>query len=181
MTTLKSDRIKLRPWKPGDEKSLVEYANNRNVSKNMRDRFPYPYTLKDAEGWIAFAGNESPIINFAIEFNGEAVGGAGLVLGTDIYRRSSEIGYWLGEPHWGKGIATEAVKLLTDYAFVRFNLVRIFANVFEYNVGSAKVLEKAGYTLESRMKKSVVKDGVVFDQLAFVKLAAPAASVDSKI
>ena len=166
--TLSTDRIALRAWKPGDEASLVKHADNRKVSINLRDRFPFPYTMKDAQWWVGFASQPQPLQNFAIEFQGEAIGGIGLILGEDVFRRSAEIGYWLSEAHWGKGLMTEALKLMTPYAFQTFDLTRIHAGVFDWNPASGKVLEKAGYALESRMKKSVVKDGQVLDQLVYV-------------
>ncbi len=110
---LELSRCTLRPWRVGDEASLVRYADNRNVSRNMRDRFPYPYTAADADGWIKKAGAEKPATSFAIVVDGAAVGGVGIELGTDVFRRSAEIGYWLGEPFWGRGIATEALRAMT--------------------------------------------------------------------
>ncbi len=162
--------MKLRPWRPGDEPSLVKYANNRKISINMRDRFPFPYTQADAESWIKLANETDPVENFAIEFENQAVGGIGLMLGTDIYRKSAEIGYWLGEPYWGKGLMPEAVKRMTEYGFETFGLNRIFAGVFESNSASARVLEKAGYAFEYRTAKSVYKEGRYLDQLFYVKL-----------
>jgi RimJ/RimL family protein N-acetyltransferase len=162
--------VSLRGWRADDVPSLVKYANNRDVAKNLRDRFPFPYTQKDAEEWIAFAAARDPLEHLAIEVEAHAVGGVGLILGTDIARRSAEIGYWLGEPWWGRGIATRALQLATDYAFANFDLVRIFAGVFEGNPASARVLEKAGYTLESRARKAVFKEGRVLDQLNYVMI-----------
>lgn len=163
-------RLVLRAWMPGDEESLVKYANNRKVSIHLRDRFPHPYTLKDAQGWIAFAGSAQPIINFAVELDGQAVGGIGLMPGEDVFRRSAEIGYWLGEPFWGQGLMVEAVQAVTKYAFEHLDFVRLHAGVFDWNPSSARVLEKAGYVLESRMKKAVFKDGQFLDQLMYVSV-----------
>jgi [ribosomal protein S5]-alanine N-acetyltransferase len=171
MTVLNSEKIGglfLRPWSTKDRDSIVKYANNRNVSINLRDRFPYPYTLKDADYWIEIANSHRPICNFAIEADGHAVGGIGLVLGEDVFRCTAELGYWIGEPFWGRGIATEAVKLATEYGFSQFNLVRIHAGAFSSNPASARVLEKAGYLLEARMRKSIIKEGKILDQLNYV-------------
>lgn len=157
----------IREWRPGDEDSLVLHANNRNVSRNLRDAFPYPYTLADAKNWIETAGSADPLTSFAIEVDASAVGGIGIVLKDDIYRKSAEIGYWLGEEFWGRGIATEAVEVMTDYAFSTWDLCRISAGIFEWNPGSGRVLEKAGYQFEGRLRAAVTKDGETIDELIF--------------
>jgi RimJ/RimL family protein N-acetyltransferase len=163
----------LRPWKAGDEESLVRNANNRAIWRNLRDAFPHPYTLADAKHWIEIANPTSPPCNFAIVVAGEAVGGIGLILKDDVFRRSAEIGYWLGEDFWGRGIVTEAVRAVTDYAFDTFDICRVYAGVFEWNPGSMKVLEKAGYEFECRMKKSATKDGQTIDELIYVMIRDP--------
>ena len=157
----------LRPWQSGDEASLVKHANNRNIWRNVRDRFPYPYTMEHALTWIELSKRVQPVTNFAIVVNGAAVGGIGLILKDDIYSRSAEIGYWLGEEFWGRGIVTEAVRALTDWAFLNFDLCRIYAGVFEWNPGSMRVLEIAGYQLEARLRKRVTKDGQTIDELIY--------------
>ena len=157
----------IRPWRPGDEESLVANANNHKVWRNLRDRFPHPYTIDDAREWIRHMGEESPQTNFAIVVDGEAVGGIGLVLNGDIYRCSAEIGYWLGEAFWGRGVMTEAVRALTQWAFDNFNLSRIYAGVLEWNPASIRVLEKAGYQFEGRLRKAVVKQDLVMDELVY--------------
>jgi len=164
---LKLSRCTLRPWRAGDGASLVRYANNRNVSGNLKDRFPFPYTAADATAWIAHASGQMPIVNFAIVVDGEAVGGTGIELGADVFHRSAEIGYWLGEPFWGRGIATEALRAMTEYAFAHFDICRLEAGVFEWNPASARVLEKNGYVLEARLRRSAIKDGVITDQLQY--------------
>jgi len=160
-------RSTLRAWREGDDASLVRHADNRNVWRNLRDRFPSPYTAADAKEWIRAAGAESPVANFAIVVSGEAIGGIGLRLGTDIFRRSAEIGYWLGEPFWGRGIATEAVRAVSQYAFESFDLCRLEAGVFEWNPASMRVLEKAGYSREGRTRLSVTKDGRTGDHVLY--------------
>ena len=165
---LTTNRIILRPWNAGDEASLIRYANNLKVAINLRDRFPHPYTATDARNYISIASQGTPLTNFAIEFENEAVGSIGIVLGEDVYRRSAEVGYWLGEPFWGQGIATEALSLIAPYAFQAFSLTRLYAGVFENNPASGRVLEKAGFTLESRMRKAVVKEHQIMDQLLYV-------------
>lgn len=164
---LKLSKSILREWKTGDEESLVQHANSRAIWRNLRDAFPHPYTLADASHWIEVANPTTPITNFAIVVDGAAVGGIGLVLKDDVFRRSAEIGYWLGEQFWGRGIVTEAVRAVTDYAFATFDLCRVYAGVFEWNPASMRVLEKAGYGLECRMRKSVTKDGQTLDELIY--------------
>jgi ribosomal-protein-alanine N-acetyltransferase len=164
---LKLARCTLRPWRVGDEGSLVRYANNRNVSRNLKDRFPFPYTAADAVEWIRQASTQAPVTAFAIVVDGSAVGGAGIELGTDVHRRSAAIGYWLGEPFWGRGIATEVLRALTEYAFTTFDICRLEAGVFDWNPASARVLEKAGYTLEGRARRAVLKDGRLGDRLLY--------------
>jgi ribosomal-protein-alanine N-acetyltransferase len=160
-------RCTLRPYRRDDEPSLVRYADNWNVWRNMRDRFPYPYTAADAREWTTRVSAQAPVANFAIVVNGEVVGGIGIEPGTDVFRRSAEIGYWLGEPFWGRGIATEALRAMTAYAFEHFDICRLEAGVFDWNPASARVLEKAGYTLEGRARLAVTKDGRTGDRLLY--------------
>jgi len=162
----------LREWRRGDEESLVRHANNVNIWRNLRDSFPHPYTLADAKHWIEVANPGAPITSFAIVVEAEAVGGIGLVLWEDVFRRSAEIGYWLGEEYWGRGIVTEAVRAVTEYAFANFDLCRIYAGVFEWNAASARVLEKAGYEFECRLRKSITKDGRTVDELIYTMIRA---------
>jgi ribosomal-protein-alanine N-acetyltransferase len=164
---LKLTRSTIRDWREGDEASLVRHANNRKIWQNVRDAFPHPYTTMDAEDWIRKASSDDPITSFAIEVDHAAVGGIGLVLQTDIFRRSAEIGYWLGEDYWGRGIVTEAVKAFTVWGFANFDLSRIYAGVFEWNPASSRVLEKAGFEFEGRMKKAVTKEGRTGDELIY--------------
>lgn len=160
----------VRSWLPGDEASLVKYANNRNISINLRDAFPFPYTSAHARNWIQLASGQQPETSYAIATREEAIGGIGLRLGEDVFRRTAEIGYWLGEPFWGMGIATRAVMAVTDFAFSEFDLDRIFAHVFEWNPASARVLEKAGYCLEGRLRKSITKEGKTIDRFLYAKI-----------
>jgi len=118
---LKLARCTLRPWRVGDETSLVRNANNRRVWHNL-SRLPHPYTRQDADAWIARASTHVPVVDFAIVVDGDAVGGIGVELGRDVFLRSAEVGYWLGEPYWGRGIATEALRAVTEYAFATFGL-----------------------------------------------------------
>lgn len=164
---LKAGNWTLRPWRPGDEAALVKYANNRNIWINLRDVFPHPYTASDAAEWVQAQKDQDPVLHFAIANAHEAIGGIGLTLGDHDHRRSAEIGYWLGEPFWGKGIATEAVRVLVEYAFANFDFARLYAYVKEWNPASMRVLEKCGFQLEGRLRKSIVKDGQTIDQLLY--------------
>ena len=158
---------RIRSWQLGDAPSLARHANNRKIWLQVRDRFPYPYTLEAAEHWVTLAPAADPETQFAMEVDGEAAGGIGVFLQQDVERYSAEIGYWLGEAHWNRGITTAAVRRFTDYAFERFGLCRLYANVFETNPGSCRVLERAGYQLEGRLRQAAVKDGQVLDGLLY--------------
>ena len=155
----------IRSYQPSDAETLAKYANNRKIWLNLRDGFPHPYTTDDAKNFISMAMSKNPETYFAICTKTEAIGGIGYSLHTDIERKSAEIGYWLGEPFWGKGIVTDALKTLTQYAVNTHGLYRIYAVPYETNKASFRVLEKAGYQLEGRMRKSAIKDGKVIDQL----------------
>ena len=172
MAEITLDRSALRPWRRGDEASLVRHANNRRVWINLVDLFPHPYTLDAARWWIETGSRMEGRVAFAIVVDGEAAGGIGLERGGDVYRGTAEIGYWLGEAHWGRGIATEALRAVTSWAFATLDLVRLEAGVFEWNPASARVLEKAGYTLEARHRKAVTKDGRTIDRLLYARLRA---------
>jgi len=160
-------RCRLRPYRDGDRTSIARYANNRRIWINLRDRFPHPYTLADADAWIRQVAGQDPPTQCGIEVGGEAVGGIGITLQDDVHRHSGEIGYWLGEPFWGRGIMSEAVRAFTAYAFATFDVCRVYATVFEWDLASARILEKAGYVLEGRLRKSVTKDGRTVDQLMY--------------
>lgn len=155
-----------------DADSLVHHADNINVARQLRDRFPHPYTRADARAFIEQVLPANPQTNFAIEADGGAVGGIGFVPGTDVERFSAEIGYWLGEAFWGRGIATDALLLVTGYAFTRVNMLRLFALPFADNVGSARVLEKAGYAREGLLRHSSVKFGQPRDQLIYARISS---------
>jgi len=157
----------VRSWEWRDRDALVRHANNRKIWINLRDHFPYPYTDEDARDWLASIVRREPENNFAIDVAGEAVGGIGFTVQPDVGRRSAEIGYWLGEEFWGRGIATDALIAMTHHVFANYDVCRIYAYVFEWNRASARVLEKAGYTLEGRLRKSVTKDGQTIDNLIY--------------
>lgn len=167
---LEGSKCCVRPWRESDVASLVTHADNINVAKHLRDRFPNPYTTKDALGFLRHAIASTDPSNLAIEVNGAAVGAIGYVRGNDVERYSAEIGYWLGEAHWGAGIATEALALLTTYVFIEVNLLRLFAVPFFDNLGSIRVLEKAGYVREGLLRASSVKYGVPKDQVLYARV-----------
>jgi len=147
--------------------SIVRHANNRKVWLTLRDRFPHPYTRVDAQNWIQISLSNRPETNFAIDLFGEAIGGISFDLKTDVERYSAEVGYWLGETFWGRGICTAALKAATPYALKTYNLKRIFALPFIENIASIHVLEKADYHRECIMRRSAFKDGRFVDQVLY--------------
>lgn len=157
----------VRSFRETDAVELARHANNRKVWLQLRDRFPHPYTIDDARGFIAFARGANPETAFAVTVDDLPVGSIGAVLGEDVERCSAEVGYWLGESCWGRGIATRVLVGFTGYAFATYGLERLFAVPLAANTASCRVLEKAGYRLEGRMRRSAVKDGVVHDQLLY--------------
>ncbi len=157
----------LRPWQLDDAPSLVAQANNRRIWRNLRDGFPHPYTLADADRWLVVANKFDPPQNFAIVLHGAAVGGIGLLTKEDVYRRSAEVGYWLGEEYWGQGVMSQALPAFVDYAFERFDVCRLYAGIFAWNPASGRVLEKAGFQCEARHRSAITKDGATTDELIY--------------
>ena len=157
-------RAVVRSWQPSDTRAIVRHANNRQVWLMLRDQCPHPYSERDSARFIAHVRTQQPETSFAIEVDGEAAGGIGLKLQTDIERVSAEIGYWLGQDYWGRGICAEAVRAVTAYAVDAYGLTRVFAVPFAHNPASCRVLEKAGYVLEGTKRRSAIKDGRVCDQ-----------------
>lgn len=154
----------VRSWDSADATAVATHANNHAIWLNLRDRFPHPYTRNHAVSFIHRVKMNRPETTFCIEADGEAVGGIGFMLQHDIERVSAEIGYWLGERYWGRGICTEALRALTKYAIESHGLTRVFAVPFSHNAASCRVLEKAGYVLEAHLRRSAIKDGQVRDQ-----------------
>jgi RimJ/RimL family protein N-acetyltransferase len=162
--------FKLRKWNEADLDSLVKYANNCNVAKWLTNSFPYPYTREDGKAYLAVIENDNPVKVFAIEVNGgETVGSIGIFPQADIHEKSAEIGYWLAEEYWGQGIMAQAIQEIVAYGFRTFDVVRIFARPFSTNLNSQRVLEKAGFTLEARLKKALFKNGEFMDELIYAK------------
>ncbi len=159
-----------RNLKPDDTSMMVLMANNERVSRNLRDGFPHPYTLKDAENFIHLVETGQMGHVLAIEYQGNYVGNIGLIPGQDVYHKSAELGYFIGEPYWNKGITTVAVTLMTDYCFTVLKLVRVWAGVFEYNTASQRVLEKCGFTREAVYRMAVVKNGIIWDEIRYARL-----------
>jgi ribosomal-protein-alanine N-acetyltransferase len=157
----------IRDWRMEDAPSIAKYANNRKIWINLRDAFPYPYSLQDAESFISRVIEASPITVFAIATQSEAIGSIGLMVGKDVHRYTAEMGYWLAEPFWGKGIMTQAVKSMTSYAIRNLKLHRIFAEPYSTNPASVRVLEKAGFICEGILRSNVFKDGNVLDQFLY--------------
>ena len=160
--------IILRPWSVKDARQLAEIADNKKIADNLRDGFPNPYSVSDAREWldITLLENNPPRF-FAITFNKELAGSIGLVTKSDIYRKNFEIGYFLAEKFWGKGIATKAIKAGTSYAFKDFDIVRVFAEPFSDNTGSRRALEKAGFILEATLRRNVIKNGIIKDSCIY--------------
>jgi [ribosomal protein S5]-alanine N-acetyltransferase len=159
----------VRPWRASDVDALVRHANDAEVARQLRDRFPHPYTRDDAVAFIRHAVEERAG-NLAIEVDDEAVGAIGFIPGSDIERFSAEIGYWLGRHFWGRGIVTDALRTLTEHVFAERNLLRIYALPFADNAASARVLEKAGYEREGLLRSSSVKDGMPRDQWLYARI-----------
>lgn len=164
---VKREDYALRRWRPTDARHLAKHANNINIWNNVRDYFPYPYTEKDAKAYLSMVLKEKVPTNFAIIVNNEAVGGVGYIPGRDVERFSAEIGYWLGEEHWGKGIMGRALNDAIKYIFTHTEIIRLFTCVFEYNTASMKVLEKNGFRKVGIMKNAAVKNGRIIDMHSF--------------
>jgi RimJ/RimL family protein N-acetyltransferase len=159
--------VRLRPLLPSDASRLAQLANNEKVAINLRDAFPHPYTLKDAEEFIARVNAMDPPTIFAIIYNDEHVGNIGLARLSDAYRMTAEVGYFIGEPYWGKGIATEALRQVTEFGFRELGLARIHTGVFEYNPASMRVLEKCGFERDGLFRKAVLKNGKLWDEVRY--------------
>jgi [ribosomal protein S5]-alanine N-acetyltransferase len=162
--------VKVRSWRKDDLKSLVLHADNAKIAANLRDQFPHPYTRHDGIDFLEYAQTQEPECSFAIEYGDEAVGGVGFLIGRDIARMSAEMGYWLCEELWGRGIVTRAVTAMSNWALDNYGLTRVFAMAFAHNAASIRVLEKAGFEREGVMRRGAIKDGVILDQILFAKV-----------
>ncbi|MGH8632673.1 MAG: GNAT family N-acetyltransferase [Burkholderiales bacterium] len=160
----------VRDWARSDKAALVRFANNRNIWRNLTHMFPHPYTEANADWWFSFLAKTTEPTSWAIEVEGLAVGGIGVTLKEGVYAKAADFGYWLGEPYWGRGIMTEAVKAVSSYAMRRFELIRLEAPVFDWNPASMRVLEKCGFVREGVLRASAVKDGQVIDRVIYALL-----------
>jgi len=165
---LQSGNIVLRSFWESDAPRLAELANNTKIGRNLRDGFPYPYTLENAKDFIGRFKDH--ISFFAIEYNGEYAGNISLVPCDNVHRKTAEIGYFLGEPYWNKGIMTAAVNLITEYGFGELGFARIHTGVYEFNPASQRVLEKCGYTKEGIFRKNVFRENRLWDEVRYAKI-----------
>lgn len=156
---------KIREWRMGDAADLAKMLNNINILNNLRDGLPYPYTENDAKEYITsmLSADKTKTFAFAITENDKAIGSIGVFRCDNIHFRTAEMGYYIGEPHWGKGMGTSAVRQVCDYVFAHTDIIRIFAEPFAYNMASCRVLEKAGFQFEGLLRKNAVKNGSVLD------------------
>lgn len=160
-------QFSLRPFRESDLDSLVSNANNWNIAKFMTNRFPHPYTEKDGKEFITFANQNDPITIFTIDIAGHASGAIGLHPQSDVMRKNAELGYWVAEPFWGKGIVSAAILQMVDYGFKNFDIHRIFARPFGNNKASQRVLEKTGFVLEAHIKRNIYKNGEYLDEMIY--------------
>ena len=169
MRNLKN-KIELKVLGISDKMQMAKLLNNKKILNNLRNHIPYPYTEKDAETFIESVKNDPQQQVFSIYFEGNFCGIISLIFQNDIYENTDELGYWLGETYWGKGIAGEAVSQITRIGFEDFRLRRIFAKTFENNLASMSVLEKNGYKREGILKKAILKNGKILDEYVYGKL-----------
>ena len=162
--------VSLRKLVLEDKTKIAQLLNNKNIWDNLRNHVPFPYSEQDAINFIGFVNSNDQQEVFAIDYQEEFCGIIGLIIQEDVYVKTAEIGYWLGEPFWGKGIMTKAVELMTEYGFGKLKLVRIYTGVFEYNITSMKVLEKNGYVKEGIFKKAIYKNRKTWDEHRYCKL-----------
>ena len=163
------ERCTIRNWRLDDAISLAKHANNRKIWLGLRDRFPHPYTADDAHEFLDRAQAMQLEKSFCIDISGSAVGGIGIRIGEDVHRHTAELGYGLSQEFWGHGIASEAVPAFSNYCFENFPLHRVYAEPYANNPASARVLEKAGFVLEGRLKNNVFKDGEVLDSFLYAR------------
>jgi [ribosomal protein S5]-alanine N-acetyltransferase len=169
----------MRPWRLSDAADIARHADNPKIGRNLRDGFPFPYSIDDARDFIRRANALQPLCRFAIVVDGEAVGSIGFTLHPNVERVSAEIGYYLGESFWGRGIMADAVRAVTEYAIRTHGLTRVYAVPYAWNPASFRVLEKAGYAWEGRMRRSAIKDGEIIDQLLYAFVVAEPGNPDS--
>lgn len=167
---LQGDGFQLRPWRPDDLESLLRHANDPDVSRGLRDRFPYPYTRADGEAFLAGRVLTPGTLALAIEIDGQACGSIGAQQGSAERAHMAELGYWLGQAHWGQGLMTRVVGLFTPWVMDELRLFRLQAGVVDFNLGSARVLEKNGFQQEGVDRCAVYKRGVLHDLRRFARV-----------
>jgi RimJ/RimL family protein N-acetyltransferase len=165
-------KINIRNWQISDAQALAAVANNRKVWNSIRNEFPSPYTVMDALAWIKHANEEKPVANFAIEIGNVVAGNISCIWHKDVYAKTVELGYFIGENYWGKGIATAAVAIMLEAIKKNKEIVRIEAKTFGSNGASARVLEKNNFVLEGIRKNAIFKNGVIADEQIWVYLVA---------
>lgn len=164
--------VSLRLLQNTDANTMALMANNIKIWNNVRNYFPHPYLEADANKFITFCHQQNPPLNFAITHDGNFCGVIGLVPLLDVYAQAAEMGYWIGEPFWGKGIVVKSIQLMVQYAFQQLHIIRLQSAVFEYNTASMRVLEKCGFTKEGIAKNAVLKNGKVYDEHRYALLKA---------
>ncbi len=164
------EQVDIRKWKQSDAEELAKIANNIKIFNHLRDVFPHPYHLEDAKEWIKNSGKDSMMVSKAIIVNGIVAGAIGVHFFKDVMQKNAEIGFWLGEQYWGKGICTKALKKMTNYTFRHYPVHRIFAEVFSNNPASGRVLEKCGYKKEAILQEAIFKKGAYLDCLIYALL-----------
>ncbi len=162
----------LKKWEMSDAKDLANVISNKKVQDNLRDGLPYPYTEMDGRDYIAsvLSSNENEIFAFAIAADNKVIGSIGVFRQENIHKWTAELGYYIAEEYWGRGIMTEAVKQICEYAFDKSDIIRIYAEPFAYNAASCRVLEKAGFHYEGTLRSNAVKNGKVTDMKMYSKL-----------
>ena len=166
---IKLSKSVIRNFKMSDKKSIAKHANNRKIWLNVRNAFPHPYTETNAEQWISSILEEKVKTKFAIAVDGKAIGGIGVETKGDVYFQTMEFGYWIGEEYWDRGIITEAIQAVSDYVFEKFDIIRLEAHVYHWNISSMRVLEKVGFEKEAILKKRIFKDGKYVDEHIYIK------------
>ena len=165
-------KCEIRKWELADAKDLAVALSNKKVQDNLRDGLPYPYTEQDGLDYISamLVADESDTFAFAVSADGKVIGSIGAFRQDNIHRQTAELGYYISEEYWGKGIMTEAVKQLCDYVFTHTDIIRIYAEPFAFNIGSCRVLEKNDFQCEGILRSNAVKNGKVLDMKMYSKL-----------
>lgn len=166
MELIQKDIYRLRPWQAADFRSLAENFNNIHIWNQIRD-LPFPYTEADAKAFIDSVRSRPEWLDFAIEIDGCAVGNIGFVPQSNVERFNAEVGYWIGQPFWNRGIVSDALQAAVGWVFGHTSIVRIYAGVYASNPASRRVLEKAGFRLVGQMKKAVFKNGHFLDLYSY--------------